>query len=220
MTDYHIQMFPQENQNAWDALLAEYKKLFEEVKYKDANAKLDEVNVGIMAFIQGNTIEVADNNIEGVSESNDSANNDSGNSNAGNTNNGNANADGGSGNGGNSGNGGLGGESGNGGNEGSGNSNTSVQPEESEPAGTGWSQAEWEIMNEINMNWSDFIYTDAEAQAQLSSRLPGRNCTLVHYSPEQNAEAKAFWNSLDKNAYEKTNLLSDDVYGSYFIYGK
>lgn len=218
ITDYHNEMFPQERQEAWDKLLAEYQDLFDAVKYKDADAKLAEVNAGIMAFLQENTnenlVEVADTGTQ-ETVGNNSSNGSSGNNNAG-SGSGNGNSNSGTGNGNNS--------NGGNGNAGSTSSAEPTAPTE-EPTQTGdfsngWTYAEVEILNNICNSWYDFIYTDAEAQAQLAVQLPGRSCTLVHYPPEQNAEAQALWSSLDSNVYCCSNLRSDDTYGSWFIYGK
>ncbi len=227
ITDYHNEMFPQENQEIWDKLLAEYQELFDTVKYKDANAKLAEVTAGIMAFLQENTnensVEVADNGTQGTTENGTSGNANGGdNSSNGNGGSGNGNPGSGSGNGNN--NSGTGnGTSSNGGN-GSSGSTSGTEPtaptEEPAQTGNGWSQEENDILENICMNWIDFIYTDEEAQAQLVAQLPGRTCTLVHYPPERNEEARTLWNSLDRNKYSVSNLSLSDTYGSYFIYGK
>lgn len=230
ITDYHNEMFPQENQEIWDKLLAEYQELFDTVKYKDANAKLAEVTAGIMAFLQENTnenpVEVADNGTQGTTENGTSGNANGGdNSSNGNGGSGNGNPGSGSGNGNN--NSGTGnGTSSNGGNGSSGStSGTEPTAPTEEPAQTGdfpngWTYAEVDIMSAIYVKWADFVYTDDEARAQLVAQLPGRTCTLVHYPPEQNAEAEALWNSLDRNVYCVTGKVSDDVDGTYFIYGK
>lgn len=230
ITDYHNEMFPQENQEVWDKLLAEYQELFDTVKYKDANAKLAEVTAGIMAFLQENTnenpVEVADNGTQGTTENGTSGNANGGdNSSNGNGGSGNGNPGSGSGNGNN--NSGTGnGTSSNGGNGSSGStSGTEPTAPTEEPAQTGdfpngWTYAEVDIMSAIYVKWADFVYTDDEARAQLVAQLPGRTCTLVHYPPEQNAEAEALWNSLDRNVYCVTGKVSDDVDGTYFIYGK
>ena len=230
ITDYHNEMFPQENQEVWDKLLAEYQELFDTVKYKDANAKLAEVTAGIMAFLQENTnenpVEVADNGTQGTTENGTSGNANGGdNSSNGNGGSGNGNPGSGSGNGNN--NSGTGnGTSSNGGNGNSGStSGTEPTAPTEEPAQTGdfpngWTYAEVDIMSAIYVKWADFVYTDDEARAQLVAQLPGRTCTLVHYPPEQNAEAEALWNSLDRNVYCVTGKVSDDVDGTYFIYGK
>lgn len=228
ITDYHNEMFPQENQEIWDKLLAEYQELFDTVKYKDANAKLAEVTAGIMAFLQENTnenpVEVADNGTQGTTENGTSGNANGGdNSSNGNGGSGNGNPGSGSGNGNN--NSGTGnGTSSNGGN-GSSGSTSGTEPtaptEEPAQTGNGWSQEEWEAMNMIAFNWFNFVYDDAGAQAQLAAQLPGRTCTLVHYPPEQREEARALWNSLDSNVYEKSQFLDGgDTYGAWFIYGK
>lgn len=228
ITDYHNEMFPQENQEIWDKLLAEYQELFDTVKYKDANAKLAEVTAGIMAFLQENTnensVEVADNGTQGTTENGTSGNASGGdNSSNGNGGSGNGNPGSGSGNGNN--NSGTGnGTSSNGGN-GSSGSTSGTEPtaptEEPAQTGNGWSQEEWEAMNMIAFNWFNFVYDDAGAQAQLAAQLPGRTCTLVHYPPEQREEARALWNSLDSNVYEKSQFLDGgDTYGAWFIYGK
>ena len=228
IADYHNEMFPQEQQNTWDKLLAEYQDLFDTVKYKAANEKLAEVNAGIMAFLQENTteapVEVADNGTQGTagngtsgntSGGNNSSNGGSGNNNAG-SGSGNANSDSGTGSGNNS-------------NGGNGNTSNTPSAEQTAPVeeptqtgdfANGWTYAEAETLATICMAWSDFVYDDAEAQAQLAVQLPGRTCTLVHYPPEQNAEAKALWNSLDRNVYCCSDFYSGDVSGSYFIYGK
>lgn len=226
MYDYHTEFFPQENRDALDTMLAEYKELFEAVKYKDADAKLDEMNAIITAFLEENTteipVEVADNeNGENTGNGTSGNNSNSNNGNSG-SNNSSGNTGSSSGNTGNTGNGSS--NSGNNG-EGSGSSGNATTPtvEETQQTGdfpNGWSREEGDIMSSIFVKWSDFVYTDAEAQAQLAAQLPGRTCTLVHYPPEQNAEAKALWNSLDRNVYCCTTLVSGDVYGSYFIYGK
>lgn len=226
ITDYHNKMFPQEYQEAWDKILAEYQDLFDTVKYKDANAKLAEVNAGIMAFLQENTnenpVEVADNGTQGATGNGTSGNANAGN-NSSNGSSGNNNAGSGSGNG-NSNSG-----TGNGNNSNGGNGNTNSTPsseptaptEEPAQSGNGWSQAEWEAMNMIAFNWFNYVYDDAGAQAQLAAQLPGRSCTLVHYPPEQRDEAKALWNGLDSNVYEKSQFLDGgDTYGAWFIYGK
>lgn len=224
--DYHNEMFPQENQDAWDKLLAEYQELFDAVKYKEANAKLTEVNTGIMAFLQENTTEVASGETEGNSGNEDTGNAGGGNSSS-NGNSGNSNTGSGSGNGNSSsGNG----STGNNGDTGSGNTDSTPSTEPASPVNddptltgvlpNGWTIAEGEMLTTICNSWFDFIYDDAEAQAQLAARLPGRTCTLVHYPPEQYAEAEALWNSLDINVYSRSNLRSSDIYGSYFIYGK
>lgn len=234
--DYHNEMFPQENQDAWDKVLAEYQELFDAVKYKDANAKLTEVNTGIMAFLQENTTEVASGETEGTSGNEDTGNASSGNSNTGNgSGNGNSNTGSGSGNGNsNTGSGSGNGSSGNGTGSDSGNSNTSnggsagstpsTEPatpvEEPVQSGNGWSDEEYRIMNEIAFDWFNYWCTDDEAQAQLSARLPGRTCTLVHYPVEQAEEARNLWNSLDSNVYEKSQFWNSDVDGAWFIYGK
>lgn len=225
IADYHNEMFPQEQQETWDKLLAEYQDLFDTVKYKAANEKLAEVNAGIMAFLQENTteatVEVADNGTQGTT----------GNGTSGNTNSGNNSSNGGSGNnnaGSGSGNANSDSGTGSGNNSNGGNGNTSNTPsaeqtapvEEPTQTGNGWSQAEWEILNQISMNWSDYIYTDAEAQAQLTSQLPGRTCTLIHYPVGQAEEARNLWNSLDPNVYEKSQFWNSDVDGAWFIYGK
>ncbi len=226
ITDYHNEMFPQERQEAWDKLLAEYQDLFDAVKYKDANAKLAEVNAGIMAFFQENTnenpVEVADNETQGATGNGTSGNVNAGN-NSSNGSSGNNNAGSGSGNGNN--NSGTG--NGNNSNGGNGNTNSTPSSEPATPAeepaqsGNGWSQAEWEAMNMIAFNWFNYVYDDAGAQAQLAAQLPGRSCTLVHYPPEQRDEAKALWNGLDSNVYEKSQFLDGgDTYGAWFIYGK
>lgn len=227
--DYHNETVPQESQEAWDKLLSEYQELFEAVKYKDANAKLSEANTAIWAFFSQNTTEVADNSTDNVATEN---NNSNSNSSSGNNNNG-GNGSGSNGSGsngagsngagsGSSGNGsGSNGNTGNGNNGGTGNSGTST-PETpvEQPTGNGWSQAEREILGSIMFDWFNFEYDDAGAQAQLAARLPGRTCTLVHYAPERNEEARSLWNSIDSNVYEKTNLLVSDVEGAWFIYGK
>lgn len=237
--DYHNEMFPQENQDVWDKLLAEYQELFDAVKYKDANAKLTEVNTGIVAFLQENTTEVASGETEGTSGNEDTGNASSGNSNTGGgSGNGNSNTGSGSGNGNsNTGSGSGNGSSGNGTGSDSGNSNTSnggsagstpstepatpvEEPEQTGDFPNGWTYAEADIMSRICVDWFNFVYTDEEAQAQLATRLPGRNCTLVHYPPEQQSEAAALWNSLDRNVYCVTGRADDPIYGSYFIYGK
>lgn len=228
IADYHNEMFPQEHQETWDKLLAEYQELFDAVKYKDANAKLAEVNAGIMAFLQENTnenpVEVADNGTQGTTGNGTSGNTSAGN-NSSNGGSGNTNAGSGSGNG----DSGSGAGNGNNSNDGNGNAGSTPGTEPTapaeEPAQTGdfpngWTYAEAEILNNICNSWYDFIYTDAEAQAQLAAQLPGRTCTLVHYPPEQNAEAQALWSSLDSNVYCCSNLRSDDTYGAWFIYGK
>lgn len=219
MMDYHTEMFPQETQDAWDKLLAEYQELFDSVKYKDAYAKLAEVNTGIMAYLQENTTEVAENETE----------ENTGNGTADNGNNGNGNTGSGSGNGnGSTGNGNTGSGSGNG-DSGSGNTGNAPSQEQptaaEEPTQTGdfpngWTYAEADIMSSIYVDWFNFVYTDEEAQAQLAARLPGRSCTLVHYPPEQAEQAKELWNSLDRNVYCVTGRADDPIYGSYFIYGK
>lgn len=243
--DYHNEMFPQENQEAWDKLLAEYQELFDAVKYKDANAKLAEVNTGIMAFLQENTTEVASSETEGTSGNentgnagggNNSSNGNSGNSNTGSgSGNGNSNTGSGSGNGNNntgsgSGNGNSSsgdGSTGNNGDTGSENAGSTepAAPVNDDPTLTGvlpngWTMEEYEIMSSIYVDWFNFVYTDEEARAQLAARLPGRTCTLVYYPPEQASEAKAMWDSIDDNVYCRTGLSQSPVAGSYFIYGK
>lgn len=220
--DYHNEMFPQENQDAWDQVLVEYQELFDAVKYKDANAKLAEVNAGIMAFLQENTnenlVEVADNGVQGAagngtgSSGNGNTGNGAGNGNAsGNNSNGNSNTGSGSGN----------SNTGNGGSTGSTPSAEPAAPvEEPVQSGNGWSDEEYDIMSNIYVDWFNFVYTDEEAQAQLAAQLPGRTCTLVHYPPEQASEAKAMWDSIDINVYCRTGLSQCPVAGSYFIYGK
>lgn len=229
--DYHNATFPQENQDAWDKLLTEYQELFDAVKYKDANAKLEEVNAGIMAFLQENTTEVAADDTEGNTGNGTSDNGNNGNGSTGNGNtgsgSGNGNSNGGTGNGGN----------GNGAGSGTGNGNTSngggtsntpsaepITPVNDDPTLTGvlpngWTIEEAEMLTSICNAWFDFIYDDAGAQAQLTAKLPGRNCTLVHYPAEQNAEARALWDSIDENVYCRSNFRSSDIFGSYFIYG-
>ena len=242
--DYHNEMVPQESQDAWDKLLSEYQELFDAVKYKDANAKLAEVNTAIMAFFTQNATEVASNDTGDASAENGNNNN---NGNAGNSsnsgngagnghngngsattgngsgNNGNGNGNSGSGNSGsgNSGNGNTGSGNNNGGNGNTGNGGTST-PETpvEQPTGNGWSQEERNIISAIYVKWANFEYTDDEAQAQLAAQLPGRTCTLVHYPPERNAEAEELWRSLDENVYCVTGKISDDVDGTYFIYGR
>lgn len=223
--DYHNEMFPQENQDAWDKVLVEYQELFDAVKYKDANAKLAEVNAGIMAFLQENTnenpVEVADNGVQGAAGNETSGTGSSGNGNTGNSA-GNGNASGSNSNG-NS-NTGSGSGNSNTGNGGSTGSTPSAEPaapvEEPVQSGNGWSDEEYDIMSNIYVDWFNFVYTDEEAQAQLAAQLPGRTCTLVHYPPEQASEAKAMWDSIDINVYCRTGLSQCPVAGSYFIYGK
>ena len=122
---------------------------------------------------------------------------------------------------GNSGNGNTGSGNNNGGNGNTGNGGTST-PETpvEQPTGNGWSQEERNIISAIYVKWANFEYTDDEAQAQLAAQLPGRTCTLVHYPPERNAEAEELWRSLDENVYCVTGKISDDVDGTYFIYGR
>lgn len=206
--DYHNETVPQESQEAWDKLLSEYQELFDAVKYKDANAKLSEANTAIWAFFSQNTTEVADNSTDNVTTENNNSNSTG---NSGNNNNG--------GNG--SGSNGAGSNGNNGGTGNTGNSGTST-PETpvEQPTGNGWSQAEWETLNAITIEWFDLAYDDAGAQAQLAARLPGRTCTLVHYPPERNAEARALWNSIDTNVYERSQFFAEDVSGAWFIYGK
>lgn len=224
--DYHNEMFPQENQDAWDQVLVEYQELFDAVKYKDANAKLAEVNAGIMVFLQENTnenpVEVADNGVQGAagngtgSSGNGNTGNGAGNGNAsGNNSNGNSNTGSGSGN----------SNTGNGGSTGSTPSAEPAAPVNDDPTITGvlpngWTMEEADIMSNIYVAWSDYVYTDEEARAQLAAQLPGRTCTLVHYPPEQIEEGKAFWNSIDDNVYCRTGCSYSDVAGLYFIYGK
>lgn len=228
IADYHNEMFPQEHQETWDKLLAEYQDLFDAVKYKDANAKLAEVNAGIMAFLQENTnenpVEVADNGTQGTTGNGTSGNTSAGN-NSSNGGSGNTNVGSGAGNG----NSGSGAGNGNNSNDGNGNAGSTPGTEPpapaEEPAQTGdfpngWTYAEAEILTTICNAWSDFVYDDAGAQAQLAAQLPGRTCTLVHYPPEQKADARAMWDGLDRNVYCCSNFLSSDTYGSYFIYGK
>ncbi len=211
--NYHSELFPQEHQESLDTMRSEYKSLFETVKYKDADKKLDEMITIITAFLDENqedNTEVASNDTEEPknSETGKKDNTDS--------------------------------STGNGGNsqnetpaEAPAETPAEVpaetpteppaEPEEPKQTGdfaNGWTYAEADILNTINNNWSDFVYDDAGAQAQLAAQLPGRSCTLVHYPAEQNAEARALWDSLDSNVYAISNFLSDDVYGSWFIYGK
>ena len=216
--DYHNEMVPQESQDAWDKLLSEYQELFDAVKYKDANAKLAEVNTAIMAFFTQNATEVASNDTSDASAENGNGSATTGN---GSGNNGNGNGNSGSGNSGsgNSGNGNTGSGNNNGGNGNTGNGGTSTPETPVEQStGNGWSQEERNIMSAIYADWFNFVYTDEEARAQLASRLPGRTCTLVHYPPEQSAEA--LWDGLDRNVYSVTGRADDPIYGSYFIYGR
>ncbi len=218
--DYHNEMVPQESQDAWDKLLSEYQELFDAVKYKDANAKLAEVNTAIMAFFTQNATEVASNDTSDASAENGNGSATTGN---GSGNNGNGNGNSGSGNSGsgNSGNGNTGSGNNNGGNGNTGNGGTSTPETPVEQStGNGWSQEERNIMSAIYADWFNFVYTDEEARAQLASRLPGRTCTLVHYPPEQSAEAAALWDGLDRNVYSVTGRADDPIYGSYFIYGR
>ncbi len=236
--DYHNETVPQESQDAWDKLLSEYQELFDAVKYKDANAKLSEVNTAIWAFFSQNTTEVADNSTDNVTTENNNSNsnsssgnnNNGGNGSGNNGNAGNGSGSNGAGNNGNAGNGSGSNGAGNNGNAGSGNNggtgntgnsgtSTPETPVE-QPTGNGWSQAEWETLNAITIEWFDLAYDDAGAQAQLAARLPGRTCTLVHYPPERNAEARALWNSIDTNVYERSQFFAEDVSGAWFIYGK
>lgn len=230
--DYHNEMFPQENQEAWDKVLAEYQELFDAVKYKDANAKLTEVNAGIMAFLQENTTEVASGVTEGNSGNEDAGNESPGNSNTGSgsgngnnntgsgSGNGNSNTGSGSGNGNSSSGNGSTGNNGDTGSENAGSTEPAAPVEEPVQSGNGWSDEEYRIMNGIAFDWFNYWCTDEEAQAQLAAQLPGRVCTLVHYPVEQAEEARNLWNSLDSNVYEKSQFLNSDVAGAWFIYGK
>ena len=197
-----------------------------------------------MAFFTQNATEVASNDTGDASAENGNNNNNgnAGNSSnsgngAGNGHNGNGSATTGNGSGnngngngnsgsGNSGNGNAGSGNNNGGNGNTGNGGTSTpetpveQPTQTGDFPNGWTFTEANIMSDICVKWSDFEYTDEEAQAQLAARLPGRTCILVHYPPEQNGEAKALWDSLDRNVYCVTTLSRGDVSGAYFIYGK
>lgn len=226
--DYHNASFPQENQDAWDKLLTEYQELFDAVKYKDANAKLEEVNTGIMALLQENTTEVAADDTEGNTGNGTSDNGNTGNGSTGNgstgSGSGNGNTGSGSGNGGNGNGAGSGSGNGNNGNGGGTSSTPSAEPttpvNEPVQSGNGWSDEEYNIMSAIYVAWSDYVYTDEEARAQLAAQLPGRSCTLVYYPPEQIEEGKAFWNSIDTNVYCRTGCSYSEVAGLYFIYGK
>lgn len=227
--DYHNEMFPQENQDAWDKVLVEYQELFDVVKYKDANAKLAEVNAGITAFLQENTnenpVEVADNGVQGAAGNGTSGTGSSGNGNTGNSA-GNGNASGSNSNGNsNTGSGSGNSSTGNGGSTTSTPSAEPAAPVNDDPTITGvlpngWTMEEADIMSNIYVAWSDYVYTDEEARAQLAAQLPGRTCTLVHYPPEQANEGIALWNSLDSNVYCCTGYSNGDVSGLYFIYGK
>lgn len=212
--NYHTDLFPKENQEALDTVYSEYQKLFKAEKYKKADRKLDAMITTITAFLedhQEDNYEVASNEVK-TGETGKKA--DTGNSNTSdNTNIGTAN---------------------NTQNETPSkteNPDPAEQPTEApaetpkEPEKTGdfvngWTYVEVSILNTICNAWYDFKYDDAGAQAQLAAQLPGRTCTLVHYPPEQNAEARALWDSLDSDVYCISNLRSDDVYGSWFIYGK
>ena len=222
--DYHNASFPQENQDAWDKLLTEYQELFDAVKYKDANAKLEEVNTGIMAFLQENTTEVAADDTEGNTGNGTSDNGNTGNGSTGNGNTGSGSGNGNTGSGSGNGNTGSGSGNGNTGNGGSTSSTPSAEPttpvNEPVQSGNGWSDEEYNIMSAIYVAWSDYVYTDEEARAQLAAQLPGRSCTLVYYPPEQIEEGKAFWNSIDTNVYCRTGCSYSEVAGLYFIYGK
>lgn len=224
--DYHNETVPQESQDAWDKLLSEYQELFDAVKYKDANAKLSEVNTAIWAFFSRNTTEVADNSTDNVTTENNNSNSTG---NSGNNNNGgNGSGSNGSGSNGSGSNGAGSGSSGNGsgsnssesnGNTGNSGTSTPETPVE-QPTGNGWSREEGDILSQVCVDWFNFVYTDDEARAQLAAKLPGRTCTLVHYPPEQSAEADALWKGLDENVYCVTGKVVDPIYGTYFIYGK
>lgn len=149
MYDYHTELFPEEQQTELDNMLAEYQTLFEAVKYKAADKKLDEMNSTMIAFLNENpdgTTAVAENSADeknggtqsgssqnGTGSNSESSNgNDSNSGNGSNTGNGNG-SNGGSGNGGTSG-GGTGGGSESNNNTDSGNSgNTGGSSETSTP---------------------------------------------------------------------------------------
>lgn len=87
MYDYHTELFPEEKQKELDNMLAEYQTLFEAVKYKDADKKLDEMNSTMVAFMNENypdeTTEVAENT---TSENSGNAPGNTGSTNTGNSN--------------------------------------------------------------------------------------------------------------------------------------
>lgn len=127
MYDYHTELFPEEKQTELDKLFAEYQTLFEGVKYKAADKKLDEMNRIMVAFLnenQDDPTEVAENSADGKNGSTQAGNSQNGNA-SGNSN---GSSNGGSSSSGNEGNAGSGsgnsGGSGNGGNTGSGNGNS------------------------------------------------------------------------------------------------
>lgn len=126
MYDYHTELFPEEKQTELDNMLTEYQTLFEAVKYKAADKKLDEMNSIMVAFLNENpdgTTEVAENSTDetnGGTQTGSSQNGTGSNSESSNGNNSN------SGNGSNAGNGtGSTGGSGNGDGSGSGNGSSS-----------------------------------------------------------------------------------------------
>lgn len=126
MYDYHTELFPEEKQTELDNMLTEYQTLFEAVKYKAADKKLDEMNSIMVAFLNENpdgTTEVAENSTDetnGDTQTGSSQNGTGSNSESSNGNNSN------SGNGSNAGNGtGSNDGSGNGDSSGSGNGSSS-----------------------------------------------------------------------------------------------
>lgn len=127
MCDYHTELFPEEKQTELDNMLTEYQTLFEAVKYKAADKKLDEMNSIMVAFLNENypdgTTEVAENSTDetnGGTQTGSSQNGTGSNSESSNGNNSN------SGNGSNTGNGtGSNSSSGNGDGSGSGNGSSS-----------------------------------------------------------------------------------------------
>lgn len=166
MYDYHSEFFPQENQDALDTMLAEYKELFEAVKYKDADKKLDEMNSYMVAFMNENypeeTTEVAENG--------NSTGENSGNSgNAGNTESSGNNSS--AGNSGNTG-GSTGGNSGNTGNSGStGSTETSSEPSTPTESTARWAdgrctEVENDIIATIYSSGMESVYAPLSSQIQ------------------------------------------------------
>lgn len=74
-------------------------------------------------------------------------------------------------------------------------------------------------VNEILNQWFDCEITEQEAENRLKEAFPSLNMKLMHYGKGQEDAANAFWNSID-SSYLKSNILTSDNYGSYFIFGK
>lgn len=193
MYDYHTELFPEEKQTELDNMLTEYQTLFEAVKYKAADKKLDEMNSIMVAFLNENpdgTTEVAENSTDetnGGTQTGSSQNGTGSNSESSNGNNSN------SGNGSNAGNGtGSNGGCGNDGSSGGGTGGSGSESNNYTNSENGGGSSETDAPSAQTARWADGRCAEVENDIIATTTSSGMESVYAPVSSQIQAVAESF----------------------------